>query len=76
MSDDKNSLKGIDKGELRLALLIGFLGIFGGLIVYIFAVAKFDITISGTLDVSIFVTIFTAIVMAMFSWIGLRMAQR
>ncbi len=67
-----DSLGGATKADIQKAVAIGFLGIFGAAIIYIFTQAGLDIKISGDLDVNIFIGPFIGIIIGIFTWLGFK----
>jgi len=62
----------IDKEDLQAIVIVAFLGIFGGAIIYIFVSAGLDIKISGTLDANMFIVVFLAIINGAIAVLGIR----
>lgn len=72
----KDTLAGATKGDIQKAVAIGFLGIFGVVILYmVFFSGKIDVKITGTIDVNTFIGPFIGIIIAMIGWLGFKMAQ-
>ncbi len=72
----KDTLGGATKADIQKVVAVGFLGIFGAAIVYIFTQAGLDIKISGALDVNIFIGPFIGIIIGIFTWLGFKQGQQ
>lgn len=71
----KDTLAGATKGDIQKAVAIGFLGIFGAAILYLFFKGSVDVTITGNIDVNTLLGPFIGIIIAMIGWLGFKMAQ-
>jgi len=72
----KDTLGGATKADIQKIVGVGFLGIFGGLIIYIFTQAGLDIKITGELDVNVFMGPFIGIIIGIFGWLGYKQGQK
>ena len=68
----KDTLIDATKADIQKIIAVGFLGIFGSAIIYFLTQAGLDITVSGDLDVNIFIGPFIGIIMGIFTWLGFK----
>ena len=72
----KDTLGGATKADIQKIVAIGFLGMFGGGIIYFFTQADVaGIKIAGNLDVNVFIGPFIGIVIGIFTWLGFKQGQ-
>jgi hypothetical protein len=72
----KDTLGGATKADIQKVVAIAFLSIFGMTIIGLFYFATPDVTISGDLDVNVFVGPFIGIVIGIFTWLGFKQGQQ
>ncbi len=68
----KDTLAGISKKDVQTGVAIGFLALFGIIVVAIFMQSSFDITIQGNIDPNMVWATFIGIVMSIALWLGFR----
>ncbi len=68
----KDTLVGISKKDVQTGVAIGFLALFGIIVVAIFMQSSFDITIQGNIDPNMVWATFIGIVMSIALWLGFR----
>lgn len=68
----KDTLAGISKKDVQTAVAIGFLTLFGVIVIAIFMQSSFDITIEGNIDPNMVWATFIGIVMSIALWLGFR----
>lgn len=71
----KDTLKGATKGDITKAVAVGFMGIFGGMIIFLFIGAKQDVSISGQLDVNSIWAVFIGLVISISTYLGFKTAE-
>ncbi len=68
----KDTLAGISKKDVQTGVAIGFLALFGIIVIAIFMQSSFDITIQGNIDPNMVWATFIGIVMSIALWLGFR----
>ena len=77
MSEDTSSTTfGANKKDVALAVAIGFMGLFGVIVILMLARADYTLTMSGTLDANLVWATFIGIIMSVMTWLGFKQGQK
>lgn len=71
----KDTLGGASKRDVATAVAIGFMALFGVVIIAAILQSTYQLTISGQLDINLIWGTFIGIVISIMTWLGFKQGQ-